>query len=561
MTKKIVGFTLLLASLAISNSCTKLKEKILDESSVTGLTDKQIAEGNIAPVYALLPELYKHTNYFALQEISTDEAILPYRGGTDWGDNGIYVTLHRHETASSDPNVNGTWNQIVQSISRSVTAINALATNNDPNAKTFLLEARGMRAFYNMLSLDLFGLAFQKDDPDATSKILRGEEAVNYIKSELLAVEPLLDNNAKPGRLTKAAVWGLLARLYLNAAVYRDRYAASVIFKTEDMDKVIEYCDKIISSNQFQLAAEYFSIFDNNNHDNKELIFAIDQRQDLNGHNRMAYFSLSGDQFPLPSVVIANGTDGPAITPDFYRTWVNANTPADPANADPRFYKKNLIIPADSCIDGTAFRIDRGILRGQQYGLIGGKNIPFVTCGTGKYKIGKLYNVTRGKPNLPVNFTEFVDFTVPGSDYSTGYRVEKYEFSRSTTDGRNRGEHDIIIVRLADVYLMRAEAKLRKNNDATGALADVNFVRAARTATTPPAPLTSMSLDLLFRERGFELYWEHQRRTDMIRFGKYEGAWTEKSSTDKQKRIFPIPQNAINGASNLPGYLVQNPGY
>src|SRR6266496_1727615 len=561
MTKKIVGFTLLLASLAISNSCTKLKEKILDESSVTGLTDKQIAEGNIAPVYALLPELYKHTNYFALQEISTDEAILPYRGGTDWGDNGIYVTLHRHETASSDPNVNGTWNQIVQSISRSVTAINALATNNDPNAKTFLLEARGMRAFYNMLSLDLFGLAFQKDDPDATSKILRGEEAVNYIKSELLAVEPLLDNNAKPGRLTKAAVWGLLARLYSNAAVYRDRYAASVIFKTEDMDKVIEYCDKIISSNQFQLAAEYFSIFDNNNHDNKELIFAIDQRQDLNGHNRMAYFSLSGDQFPLPSVVIANGTDGPAITPDFYRTWVNANTPVDPANADPRFYKKNLIIPADSCIDGTAFRIDRGILRGQQYGLIGGKNIPFVTCGTGKYKIGKLYNVTRGKPNLPVNFTEFVDFTVPGSDYSTGYRVEKYEFSRSTTDGRNRGEHDIIIVRLADVYLMRAEAKLRKNNDATGALADVNFVRAARTATTPPAPLTSMSLDLLFRERGFELYWEHQRRTDMIRFGKYEGAWTEKSSTDKQKRIFPIPQNAINGASNLPGYLVQNPGY
>ncbi len=552
---------MLLASLAISNSCTKLKEKILDESSVTGLTDKQIAEGNIAPVYALLPELYKHTNYFALQEISTDEAILPYRGGTDWGDNGIYVTLHRHETASSDPNVNGTWNQIVQSISRSVTAINALATNNDPNAKTFLLEARGMRAFYNMLSLDLFGLAFQKDDPDATSKILRGEEAVNYIKSELLAVEPLLDNNAKPGRLTKAAVWGLLARLYLNAAVYRDRYAASVIFKTEDMDKVIEYCDKIISSNQFQLAAEYFSIFDNNNHDNKELIFAIDQRQDLNGHNRMAYFSLSGDQFPLPSVVIANGTDGPAITPDFYRTWVNANTPVDPANADPRFYKKNLIIPADSCIDGTAFRIDRGILRGQQYGLIGGKNIPFVTCGTGKYKIGKLYNVTRGKPNLPVNFTEFVDFTVPGSDYSTGYRVEKYEFSRSTTDGRNRGEHDIIIVRLADVYLMRAEAKLRKNNDATGALADVNFVRAARTATTPPAPLTSMSLDLLFRERGFELYWEHQRRTDMIRFGKYEGAWTEKSSTDKQKRIFPIPQNAINGASNLPGYLVQNPGY
>jgi hypothetical protein len=200
-------------------------------------------------------------------------------------------------------------------------------------------------------------------------------------------------------------------------------------------------------------------------------------------------------------------------------------------------------------------------MRGQQYGLIGGRNIPFTTCGTGKYKIGKLYNVTRGKPTLPVDFTEAIDFTVAGSNYSTGYRVEKYEFSSVTTDGRNRGEHDIIILRLADIYLMRAEAKLRKNNDAAAALIDVNTVRAARTARTVPPALLTMSLDLLFRERGFELYWEHQRRTDMIRFGKYEGVWTEKTNTDKQKRIFPIPLNAINGASNIPGYLVQNPGY
>src|SRR6185436_18105734 len=561
MKKKIFSLILILAGISIIESCTKLKEKILDESSVTGLTEQQVAEGNIAPVYALLPALFQHTNLFALQEISTDEAILPYRGGTDWGDNGIYMSLHRHETLSSDPNVNNTWNQIVQSISRSVTAINALATNNYVNAKTFLAEARAMRAYYNMLSLDLFGISFKKEDPDATSEILRGDVAINYIKSELLAVEPLLDNTNGPGRMTKAGVWGLLARLHLNAAVWRDRYAATFTFKAEDVDKVIEYCDKIIASNQFQLASEYFSNFDNNNHSNKELIFAIDQRSDLNGHNRMAYFSLSGDQFPLPSVPAANGTDGPAITPEFYQSWVSANSPVDPATADPRFFKKNLNIPLDSCILGTDFKIDRGIMRGQQYGLIGGRNIPFTTCGAGKYKIGKLYNVTRGKPNLPVNFTEAIDFTVAGSDYSTGYRVEKYEFSSVTTDGRNRGEHDIIILRLADIYLMRAEAKLRKNNDAAGALADVNFVRASRTARGAPAPLLTMSLDLLFRERGFELYWEHQRRTDMIRFGKYKGTWTEKSNSDKNKRLFPIPITAINGASNIPGYLVQNPGY
>lgn len=561
MKKKIFYLVLIFTGVSIIHSCTKLKEQVLDESSAVGLTEQQVAEGNIAPVYALLPALYQHTNLFALQEISTDEAILPYRGGTDWGDNGIYLSLHRHETLSSDPNVNNTWNQIVQSISRSVTAINALATNNYVNAKTFLAEARGMRAYYNLMALDLFGISFKKEDPDGTSEILRGDDAINYIKSELLAVEPLLDNANGPGRMTKAAVWGLLAKLYLNAAVWRDRYNATFSFKTDEMDKVIEYCDKIISSNQFQLAPEYFSIFDNNNHSNKELIFAVDQRPDLNGHNRMAYFSLSGDQFPLPSVPAANGTDGPAITPDFYQSWTAAYGAVDPADADPRFYKKNLIIPADSCVLGTDFKIDRGILRGQQYGLIGGRSIPFTTCGAGKYKIGKIYNVTRSRPNQPVIFTEAVDFSTAGSDYSTGYRVEKYEFSSATTDGRNRGEHDLVILRLADIYLMRAEAKLRKNNDVAAALIDVNTIRAARTARSVPPALLTMSLDILFRERGFELYWEHQRRTDMIRFGKYEGTWTEKSNTDKNKRVFPIPINAINGASNIPGYLVQNPGY
>ena len=555
--------TLLAALVLLGTSCTKLNEEVLDESlSTAGLTERQIADGQIAPIYALLPTLHEHTRYFALQEISTDEAILPYRGGTDWGDNGIYISMHKHETTSTDPNVRNTWTTIDQGISRAVSAISALKNNKDAVAPAYIAEARAMRAYYNLLSLDLFGISFVKEDPRQLSTIVRGAEAVDYIKSELLAAEPALDNTTGPGRLTKAGVWGLLARLHLNAAVYRDRYAAAFQFSTEDMDQVITYCDKIIASNQYQLSTDYFSIFGDANHTNKELVFAVDQRADLNGHNRLAYFSLSGDQFPLTAFPAANGTDGPAITPDFYQSWVSAYGAVDPAAADPRFYKQNISIytnPGDSCV--TDFNMDRGILRGQQYGLIRKAGV-FEKCPDGKFKVGMLFNASRSNPNLPVNFSEFIDFSTAGSNYSTGYRVEKYEFSRKSASGRNFGEADISIIRLADVYLMRAEAKLRKN-DAPGALADVNTVRLSRTAYTiqPTALAGPLTLDILFRERGFEFYWEMNRRTDMIRFGKYEGIWTEKTNTDKNKRVFPIPQTAIDGASNLPDYLVQNQGY
>ena len=183
MTKKIYKLLLLVVGFTMVNGCTKLTEKVLDESSASGLTDKQAAEGIITPAYAKLEDIFLHTNYFALQEISTDEAILPYRGGTDWGDNGIYMALHKHETISSDVNVRNTWNHILQGISRTVTAMNTLPTNTDPNAKIFLAEARGMRAYYSMLTLDLFGLIFVKDDLSETSKILRGFFIAHHVKS------------------------------------------------------------------------------------------------------------------------------------------------------------------------------------------------------------------------------------------------------------------------------------------------------------------------------------------------------------------------------------------
>lgn len=554
-----------LAVAVFFGSCTDLGEEILDESLTGDTKDTDLVRGSIAPAYGMLPEFYRHTRYFAVQEISTDEAILPYRGGRDWGDNGIYIELHQHTYTPVHSNIQQCWDYLTRMISRTVTAINVLAplAENDAEAKRFLAEARGLRAFYNMITLDLWGLAFQKDDPNELSVILRGGEAVDYIRSEFEAVVGDLRTDVGPGRLTQGGAYGLLARLHLNAAVWRDPYAASFDFTTTDMDKVIEYANLVINSGQYEMSSEYFACFDNENHSNPELVFAVDQRPDLNGHNRMSYFSMSDNFYGNPLFPRGNGTDGPGITPDFYESWVQANGSVDPAEADARFYWERMVIPADSAIAADDFEVNRGIYRGLQYGLQNtGRRLPFIQTADGRYKIGKLRDWRRAEAGAYVDFIKEINFTAEGSDYNTGYRVEKYQWSKSSDTGRNKGEADLVIVRLADLYMMRAEAKLRKG-DAAGALADVNFVRASRTARpeATPEPLNEMNADILFRERGFEFYWEHQRRTDMIRFGKYEDTWTEKTDSDVNKRLFPIPQTAIDGASNNPGYLVQNSGY
>ncbi len=219
-------------------------------------------KNSVAPAYALLPDFFLHTKYFAVQQISTDEAILPYRGGRDWGDNGIYIELHQHTYTAEHRNVRDCWNGLTTMISRSVSAINVLTplAETDAEAKAYLAEVRGLRAFYNMITLDLWGLAFKKDDPNVVSEILRGDDAINYIKSEFEAVVGDLKTDVGPGRLTQGGVYGLLARLHLNAAVWRDPYVTNFTFTPADMDKVIEYSDKVINTGQYALSAEYFAV-------------------------------------------------------------------------------------------------------------------------------------------------------------------------------------------------------------------------------------------------------------------------------------------------------------
>lgn len=576
-------YLLILALLLAVVSCDVLDEQVLDES-LTGSGDAELVSGAIAPAYGQMANTWLHTRYFGLQEIASDEAILPYRGGTDWFDGGKFIEVHRHLPTSGNGLVRDSWNEVTKNISRTVAAIEVLreaSANGNQEATAALHEMVAMRAWLNMMMLDSWGLVFQKETTSETSTILRGQDAIDYIQSELESVVNVIGKNNGPGRITQGAVWGFLSRLHLNAAVYRDPYGTPN-FTTADMNKVIEYTDNIINSGEYDLSSEYFDLFNDSNYNNPEVIFSADQRGLLrDDQNRWAYWSLAGSLFPRPEYPGADGTDGPGATPDFYQHWVDAYGNVDPAEADARFYKQETMVPAELvnldgvspsndenhfyCVADLDFEIDKGMLRGVIWGPRKGNDGNFLRCDNGDVRI---YPVIQRKGNGPdrdtgyVNHTLQVDFSNEGRLHNTGYRFSKYQCSRTSNNCNRFSSTDLVFMRLGEIYLNRAEAKLR-SGDAAGALADVNTLRAsrdARPAQTPPA-LASLSIDDLFRERGFELYWEGQRRSDQIRFGRYEDSWTEKTSTDVTKRLFPIPQSAIDAASNEQNYLVQNQGY
>ena len=115
-------------------------------------------------------------------------------------------------------------------------------------------------------------------------------------------------------------------------------------------------------------------------------------------------------------------------------------------------------------------------------------------------------------------------------------------------------DNDMPIIRLGDLYLIRAEGNARATSDWSMAMTDVNTIR---TRAGVPA-MTNVTADSFLAERGREMFMEVTRRQDLIRFGKWGSSWWEKSNSDSYRTVFPIPQEQIDASG---GTLTQNTGY
>ena len=506
----IVSATLLL----LMGSCTKLDEKYNSQTTY----DPNASAGSNPNAANLLTAVYSsirgtfqgQEGVWALSEMTTDELIGPTRGG-DWDDNGAWRVLHSHRFDADHIRIREVYENLGSVIYQ---ATDLLRFNPTPQQAA---EARLLRAMASYLWLDGWDQVPYRAPGESTvdpAKVRKGLDALTYIISEINAALPNLP--AGPATIAnKNAARVLLMKCYLNKGVYSNRLSPT--FDAADMQQVSNLADQIAAGG-YSFSVNYFDNFaPGNNVIGKENIWTQENVGGSSSGNIRSRWHSTTHYNQNPS-----GWNGFSTLSDFYNKFEASDK------------RRGVAYPTNSPIyTNPGNRTNIGFLAGQQYNL-------------------STDSALKDRTGAPLSFKPEVSIIEKGTNLEvTGIRAYKYAIDYVNADNGN-WDNDYVYFRLADVMLMKAEAKLR-TNDAAGALMIVNAIRADRGATT----LASLSLDNLIDERGRELYLESWRRQDLIRFGKFLQAYQEKPASSATYLLFPIPNTQLAANPNL----IQNPGY
>ncbi|WP_240676100.1 RagB/SusD family nutrient uptake outer membrane protein [Botryobacter ruber] len=490
----------ILCALALAG-CTDLAEDINSElpaDKARAFLEKNVNFNSmIETVYRDFdsPFIQHAGSVWVLDEISGDAAIVPSRP-SGWDNGGVYRELHQHTWRADHAYLRSVWERMNKGV---FDATNVLSFNPSPEVAA---EARFLRAYFMYHLLSLYDRVPFRDPGDNLlnpPKVYSGAEAINFIISEVEGALPLLAENGPAYRASKNAARGFLARLYLNKGVFANR--ANPQFNNADMDKVIQYADAITGKS---LNFYWDSFGPDNNEKSTELLFTIEGKGGVRSHSLWVWWhAIFPTEMNLPN---GGGWNGFAAVGDFYDTF---------EQTDIRRYYEHPITKERG--------YNAGFLVGQQY-------------------------KPDGTPIPNVVFTKEIPVIV-GATLWNGVRPVKYIPDYAN---KSAADNDVVLIRLADVQLMKAEALLRKGS-AGEALAIVNNIRTLRGVT----PFQQLTLDNLLAERGRELFWEGHRRADLIRFGKFLQAWHLKPASEPKRLVFPVPPADVLANPNLD----QNPGY
>jgi len=477
---------------------------------LNGNDDIQGIDGNFSNYVRLL---------FTLQQLSTDETIIA------WNDGTIH-DIHNHVWTPSNEFIAAMYYRVyfqvgmVNQFLRETTDDKLNGRGVDEGLKSeiqlFRAEARFMRAMSYWHGIDFFGdIPFVTQDdivgnffPEQKSRT----EVFNFIESELLDIESTLVASGQnvAGRADQAAVWMLLAKLYLNAEVYTStaRYSDAMTYTM----KVINESGRSIhidgdSDKLFPSYSQLFLADNGSNGAENETIFSIQfDGVNITGYGGTTYLTHAaiGGEMSASDFGVSNGWGGLRTTKNFVGQFDDIS-----GNTDSR---------ALFFTDGQSLEIEN----------------PFTF--TDGYAVAKYRNIDTNGDQGSDGSGEFTDIDFP-------------------------------VFRLADAYLMYAELNLRGGGGDAGTAADyINMLRErAYGDTSGNISSGDLDLDFVLAERSRELFWESHRRTDLIRFGQFsdQGVWPWKggvmagTTTESYRDLYPIPSADIIANPTL----TQNDGY
>lgn len=441
---------------------------------------------------------------FVLQVLPTDEAVVAWNDGT-------LQTIHKMSWDSSNEFVGAFYyrifteiafcNDFIRNTSDEKLAAHNISGNDLVEAKHMRAEARYLRALAYYHALDLFGnVPFPTEENMPIGSTTPPPRITRPELYKFVEAELLAcSNDLKTARTAGYGRADKAAAWSLLARLYLN---AGVYTGTTQYAKVIEYTDKVIQAG-YGLKAKYEDLFlADNDQNNPEMIFPIvfdGIKAQTYGGTTYLVHAAVGGTMKASDFGINGGWSGLRTTKAYVGLFGGANTNDKRGN----FYTEKQTL-----------------------------------------EIEDLGNFSNGYP-----FIKFKNLTSKGEP-----GVDK---------AGNFVDTDLPMFRLADIYLMYAEANLRGGGgDAGTALGYVNKIRTRAGAN----PVTSINLNFILDERGRELGWEMTRRTDLIRYAKFttasylwpwKGGVKDGQAVEDYRNLYPIPAKDIIANHNL----FQNEGY
>ncbi|MDR2914620.1 MAG: RagB/SusD family nutrient uptake outer membrane protein [Tannerella sp.] len=429
----------------------------------------------------------------------------------------------------------------------------------DARKEQLVAEVKFLRAYYYYLLAEQFGgvpLVLDEINTAITHFERDTEEDVfRFIISELEATVGILPETPEQfGRVTKGAVKNLLSLVYLTRG-YKS-YAGS-----SDFSLAASYADEVINSGQYSLLSSFEEVFAPGNEENKEIIFSIQ----YDAGSLSSYTSGNGQNVHFGWELWTKVLGGFERGNTTYNWKKSQFTPTQflyslfDTEADSRYDVTFL-----STFYATADDVSTGVRKGDLRTYFPKYDQPFTVQDSldfmAQHPNAIIITKSRwiqdieglGGTGMVPMVWKFYDPDAPFPDNNTGYTSTR----------------DIFLFRLAETYLIAAEAYHKLNNN-DKAVERINSVRQRAAIPGNEAamtiPASDVTLDFILDERARELTGEYKRWMDLKRTGKliertllYNNLAQRTNRMEPHHLLRPIPQTVRDQDS---GDFPQNPGY